>query len=312
MTNNHARYRRALLLPLALVLVAPFAGAGVLLPTDIGVSLPDGTQDPDKTSPFSDDVLLDSLTFNGVVYDGDGANDSFRAASRFEVLTGRDWVNAEWGDDDDGSDGDTDPFTKAGFDPADQETTDPTIQDAALLNAFNSLSLSEISDGENDTGSSFSFKVLFDGSLAFNDVGGDDLPDLVFFERGLNDEFVVDLIIGGSFANPIYSAALTIDSSDFWDTGFEIDTMEISNAQKMGVGGFDLSDWQLSADTDVFGFRLSALDRSGPDLGGFFLAAEDPDDFGPSLVPLPATVWMLLPGIGFLGFSAARRRGARG
>mgnify|MGYP006432385741 CR=1 FL=1 len=239
------------------------------------------------------------------------------------MLTGRDWINAEWGDNDDGSDGNDNPFAKAGYPNADQETTDPTIQDAALLNAFNSLSLSEITDGENDSGSSFSFKILFDGSLAFDDVGGDNRPDLVFFERGLNDEFVVDLIIGGSFANPIYSDPLnllTIDSGNFWDTGFQINTVEISGAQPMGVGGFDLSDWQLSPGTDVFGFRLSAEDTSGPDLGGFFLAAEDPNDFGPSLpdfdpspVPLPPTVWMLLPGLGLIfGFGAARRRNAIG
>jgi hypothetical protein len=313
MTTSPTRYGRTLLLPLALGLVATSAGAGLvpINPVEQLYSLPDGTQDPDKSSPFTDDILLDSLKFSdsdGNTATYDGTNGSFRAASQFEVLTGRDYVNAEWGDDDSDADGNADPFTKAGFAVEDQETTDPTIQDAALLNAFNSLSLSEITDGENSTGSSFSFKVLFDGSLAYDAVGGDALPDLVFFERGLNDVFDVELIIGGSFAHPIYSAVRTIDSKDFNKTGFKINTVEIKSAQDMGVGGFDLEDFGLSGTDIAYGFRLSAEGKSGPDLGGFFLAAADPNDFGPSLVPLPATAWMLLPGLGFLGFNAARRR----
>lgn len=289
-----------ILLPIAFALASEPASAGVMLPTAITVSTPAGTTD--TSNPFTDDVLLNSLTFNS----GSGSVDyladkgSFRAVSQLEVLSGRGHVNAEWGDNDTADDGNGTPFAKAGFPDADQETTDPVIQDAAMLNAFNSLSLSEMTDGENNPGSSFSFKVLFNGSLALKDVGGDGLPDIVFFERGLNDTFFVDLIIGGSFANPVYTSAIQINSSDFRDTGIDIDTVEINNPQSLGAGGFDLSTFGLANGDIAYGFRLSANDRSGPDLGGFFLAAENPNDFGPSLVPAPQTLWMLLAGLGLL------------
>ncbi|MEE4280218.1 MAG: exosortase-dependent surface protein XDP2, partial [Halieaceae bacterium] len=249
------------------------------------MSTPAGSTD--TSNPFTDDVFLASLTFGG--FDYTAAGESFRAVSHFEVLSGRSHINAEWGDGDTAADGNGTPFAKAGFPDADQETTDPSIQDAALLNAFNSLSLSEITDGENSAGSGFSFKVLFDGSLAYSDVGGDGLPDLVFFERGLNDTFYVDLIIGGSFANPLYSSPSEIKSGDFWDTGIDINTVEISNAQSLGAGGFDLADFGLTGNDVAYGFRLTAHGNSGPDLGGFFLTAQEPEDFGPSLVPVPQT-----------------------
>ena len=300
---------RVLLLPLSLALLAPSAGAAVLTPTDVSVSTPTGSTD--TTSPYTDDVLLDSLTFGSTVYDGPAG--SFSVARRFEVITGRSQINAEWGDNDTNADGDPDPFTKAGFPGANQETTDPAIQDPALLNAFNSRSLSEITDGEGQA--PLSFKMLFEQSLAFDAVGGDGAPDLVFFERGLNDVFDVELITGGTFANPTLSDPVTVDSANFGEADFQIDTLEISGAQAMGVGGFDLADFGLGSGDTAFGFLLSTDD--GPDLGGFFLAAEDPATFGDPLdpeesvgtIPLPGTGWMLL---GALGLGAyARRRGIR-
>jgi len=228
-------------------------------------------------------------------------------------------VNAEFGDTDTGADGDDTPFVKAGLAPAGaelpmslQESTDPAIQDAALLNAFNSRSLSEITDGEG--GGFSSFKVLFEQSLAFDSVGGDGLPDIVFFERGLNDVFDVQLITGGSFATPVLSDPLTIDSGQFASAGFQIDTVEIGSAQSMGVGGFDLVDFGLGPGSSAFGFVLSTT--AGPDLGGFFLAAADPDDFGdpldagdPGVVPLPASAWMLIGALGLAGYARWRARG---
>ena len=223
----------ALLIPLGLMLAAPPADAAVILPSNITVSTPAGSTD--TSSPFTDDVLLGSLTFGtNNVYDG--TTGSFSVAQQFEVITGRSQINAEWGDSDDGTDGNDNPFVKAGIvnagDPIStgpgglQETTDPADQDAALLNAFNSRSLSEITDGEG--GSLTVFKVLFEQSLAFDDVGGDGLPDIVFFERGLNDVFEVQLITGGSFAAPSLSDPVIVDSGDFADAGFDINTVEIS------------------------------------------------------------------------------------
>ncbi|WP_170125521.1 exosortase-dependent surface protein XDP2 [Jannaschia seohaensis] len=287
------------------------AVAAVIAPSNITVSVPAGSNDP--TGPvYTDDVLLETLTFERpgggiVVYDASGG--SFAAAQSFEVTGSRTKINAEWGDDDDGADGNDTPFAKAGYPlggAITQETTDPTIQDAALLQAYNSLSLSEMTDGESGNGT-MEFVTTFTKSLAYDDVGGDGLPDITFFERGGNDIFSIELIIGGSAANPIYSQALTMNSANFWGTGISVDTLEISSPQQMFVGGFDFSDWGLSSGDIVGGFRLNTT--GGPDLGGFFLAAEDPNTFGaPFPVPLPAGGLLLIGGLAGLGALRSRRK----
>jgi len=278
------------------------AGAATLKPSSVSVVAPGGGA---IGSPVTDDVYLDTIVFGGTLYSA--TNDSFAGAAQFEVLSGRSQINAEWGDTDTGSDGDDTPFAKAGFPNADQETTDPLIQDATLLNTFNSLSLSEITDGEGQAQTSF--KMAFSQSLAFDDVGGNALPDILFFERGGNDVFDVSLIVGGTFETPLYSTALTIDSGNFEKAGFKINTLEINNAQDMYVGGFDLGAFGLAAGDSAFGFKLETND--GPDLGGFFLTAEDGTTFGPPLapVPLPASLWLLLSGFGAM-IALRRRSGA--
>ena len=85
----------------------------------------------------------------------------------------------------------------------------------------------------------------------------------------------------------------------------------------MGVGGFDLADFGLGAGESAFGFRLSnERTVSGPDLGGFFLAAEDPDNFQPPLdgepeigtVPVPGSGLMLLGALAFGAYGRWRGR----
>ena len=293
--------------------------AAVIIPSNVVVSPPDDTTDP--SDPYTDDVLLESLTFDDGTVDGtdyEASNGSFSVVRDFRVLEGRSRINAEFGDNDNGvtgdDDGDDNPFVKAGIvapgtvltdGGSIQESTDPAIQDAALLNAFNSRSLSEITDGEGK--GLLQFEVLFQDSLAFDDVGGDSLPDIVLFERGNNDEYVLELITGGSVDAPVLSSGVTISDGDLGSAGFSIDTLEIGGPQEMSVGGFDLVDFGLMSGDTAFGFRLTTTD--GPDLGGFFLAAENPSAFGPPLtgeVPLPASSLLLLAGLG--GLAVLRRR----
>lgn len=279
------------------------AGAVVLKPTDIALSQPGGATAGPGT--YRDDTYLERLDFGGTVFSGTG---DLRLVSRFETLSGRQNLNAEWGDDDTGSDGDADPFTKAGLDPALQETTDPAIQDRALLNAFNSRSLTEMMDGESGD---FSFKVLFENGLTDDSAGSDAVPEIVFVERGMNDVFDLSLILGGSFAAPELSATTRIDTSLFWDSGVSVDTREIGGAQTLGIGGFDLSDLGVSFGQAVYGFVFTRV-KGGPDMNGFFLSSAGGDryrdELAPAPVPLPMTAPLLLAGLGGLVLVGRLRR----
>lgn len=277
--------------------------AGTIHPTDLQVAVPTGTSD--SSNPYKDDVLLSEITFGSSVF---STADQIVSISSFEVLSGRSNINAEWGDLDNGADGDADPFTKAGFSGFEQETVDPTVQDATLQEAFTSFSLSEMSDGEGN--SEFSFQMLFKQSLVDNAYGEDEVPELVIFERGLNDDFDIRLILGEGAGEYIYSDWLQTSSKGYFDSGIRVDTVEIGSSQTIGVGGYDFDMFSLAESQSVYGMELRTRNGSGPDLNGFFLTAADPDDFGPGLapVPLPAAGWMLIAGLG--GLAAMRRRKA--
>lgn len=275
------------------------AEAAVIRPTGLTTYTPKGSNN--SGGVYTDDVYLNSLTFGGTTFAGPSA---FRAVADFEVTSGRKNINVEWGDDDDGRDGDGNPLSKLGIKPIleNQESTNAALQDRALLEAFNSFSLTEMTDGESGK---FSFKVLFSEGLTDNDLGVDDVPELVFVERGMNDVFDVQLIIGGTFEDPKLSKKLRIDSKNFWNSGIKVDTTEIGSAQTLGFGGFDFNDFGLRDGETVLGFELSVV-KGGPDFNGFFLASDDPYRFldnelaPPAEVPLPAGLPLLLTGIGAL------------
>lgn len=256
------------------------AHAAPLHPDSVTVRTADGANVGGNS--YRDDVFLDTLLFDGVDY---AYGENIVAISTFEVLSGRNNINAEWGDWDDAMDGDDNPFAKAGFDPALQETVIPEIQDATLKNAFNSASLSEMSDGEG--GDAFWFRAMFSQSLFDNQAGLDTQPEFVVFERGLNDRFDVRLITGGTFDQPVLSDWLEMDSSQFARSGVYVDTSEIGAAQEIGVGGFDLDQFGIDEGTRVYGLETRTRGGSGPDLNGMFLTTGEADRFGPPLLPVP-------------------------
>ena len=255
----------------------------------ITVTTPTGSND--TSDPYTDDVLVDTLKFedsNGNVSATFEANDtdgnSFRAVQRLTVTGDRNQTNAEWGDNDDNNDGNDNPFEKAGFSGQNQETIDPTIQDATLLEAFNSRSLSEMADGEGEPGKSFGYKMIFENGLTDdNNNIVDDVPEIILFERNSNDRFDIQLITGGTFDKPTLTSALTTDSrsgsNPFTPTGISINTQEIPTSQEIGVLGLDFNDFGLSNGETVYGIKINAPDGEGPDLNGTFLASEDPSRF---------------------------------
>ncbi|MEO0679743.1 MAG: exosortase-dependent surface protein XDP2 [Pseudomonadota bacterium] len=306
---------------LAAQISAGAAWALPMTPTSLGLS--DGWGAPVATpSAATDDVWLERLTFAGAAFQADG----IVAAHRVQVLSGRSRVNAEWGDRDGADDGNGTPFARIGAPGAAQETTDPALQDAALTAAFSGRNLLEMSDGEDRGG--FSFQMIFSAGLRDDRPGvADDVPELVLFERGMNDVFDLELILGGTEEDPLLSPALRVSSKDFGGTGLRANTREIGRAQEIGAGGFDLDMFGVADDAIAYGLRLTAV-KGGADLSGAFLTSADPTRFVPPLgtplpgprltpgggpeaaVPLPGALGLLAVGAAALGWAARRRRRA--
>jgi len=272
---------------------------GFMLPVDAVVSFdsirvsnltgtndsPINTSDDPTGRDFADDIFLEQLTFTGTGGANFSSSSSFSAVDRLTVLSGREDgsranVNGESGFSDDNSDGDPDNFAKVGLDiNTDQESTDPAIQDPGLLSALNNRSLTEIADGEG--AQPYELQITFTQGLADNSNGDDNVPELILFERGINDLAIeVELITGGTFENPTFGGStFSLPSSDYDDTGINIRTREIGGFQDVGVIGLDLSeDFSFTSGDPVFGVILRST-SGGADINGVFLAAEDPNDF---------------------------------
>ena len=278
-------HKRALLACLTFsCMVSSVSHAALITLDSLTVNVPSGSNNTSgagtSTNPYTDDVLLDSVTFDGITLSVD--NGQISAIQSAYIDSGRDNTNAEWGDDDDGGDGNTDPFTRVGIDVfnadgsvnlAVQESTDPAVQDIALASAFSSLSLSEITDGE---GTNSVSNFIFNFGVKDNDTTTVDLlPEIVLFERGNNDSTTVRAITGGKFDDPSFApTAVTINSGDMTNTDEHIDTTEVSNSQELAAIGIDLNDFGITDSTTiVYGLQI---ETDGGDFGGFFQAADDP------------------------------------
>ncbi len=299
----------------ALPVTAPSSpDPNVLYPTDMTVTVPAGSNNPagagTSSTPFVDDALLTTITFGGTTFSV-GA-DSFRDVLRAGVITNRDDVNAEFGDSDTGSDGNPNPFVTAGIinegDPlpsGTRESTDPAIQDPAIAAAFSSLSIVQGVDGE---GADYSFDLIFENGIVDNDAAADVFPELVFLERGLNSDFQVQAIIGGTFDSPIFAPnTVDVNRSAMGVTPFYINTIEIGSGQQLDVAGLDINVFGggLGASQPIYGIRLTSTNGSGADMYGQFLSATGSDQFRPvpfalSGIPEPGTGVLLAVGLGAL------------
>lgn len=291
---------KALLLSL---LVLSGAAKAVVQPTAMTVSIPTGTNNPAGAGSYSctlsgsalvcsgglsttvsvDDIELTSLTFGGVTFNGTAGEIIPGMASVFLEGGGGTNVNAEWGDQDNASDGDHNPFQKAGYPipPNNQETTDIDIIDATLRVVFRSLNLVEGIDGE-DQG----FRIRMDlerGIVDDNPAAPvDSVPEIVVFERGLNSGVAVRLLL----ADGGQSDELIVPASQFRDSGIDITTLEIGAGQPLGVVGIDLNEFSGSgfdpATDTVVGLRFGSA-SNGADIFGMFGTSKSPVnlvDFG--------------------------------
>jgi len=309
---------------ISLLVFAPVAEAILVTPESITFSVPSGSNNPSNPSasdPYTDDVFLDTITFGSTTLGASGGQ--IAAIQSAFVESGRDDVNAEWGDDDDGSDGNPDPFTRVGINPFSsdgsvnldvQESTDPAVQDIALASVFSSLSLTEITDGEGNVSIT---NYIFEFGISDNDNGEDSLPEILLFERGNNDNTTVRAIVGGSFDDPTLRGGVSIEPDDMWDTGIHIDTTEISEIQQLAAIGIDLNSFGINDGTIVYGLQI---ETDGGDFGGFFQAAENveqfTDDVPDSLknpgatVPEPSAFALFAGCAGLLFRLTTRRRSA--
>ncbi len=308
----------ASVLPLAAVVFCATAASavtptGVYVPTALTFTRPAGGNSVGRTGsaaqPFRDDVILDTVTFPGNVgFPGNAvytvASSQARAMQAVRITNNGTYIgantNAEFGALDNGGDGNATPFVKAGIVAegaplplATQESTNPAIQQPAIRQAFGSLSLVEGIDGE---GGPFQLTFIFQSSVSDSHPLVDDpRPEVLMFERGLNSNWQVEAIVGGTIDSPIFAPvpvvldvtrniAGTANDTDPWPSGIFIETSEITPSnQQLGAVAIDLNAfWGGGVAGTIYGLRVTTVDNTGPDLYGIFGLARDPViQFGP-------------------------------
>lgn len=244
---------------------------------------PPGSEDSfnalQPAGPYRDDVFLKEITFGGVTYKEDSSqiipvySAYVPSASDGSQYTGnRSRVNAEFGDNDTDSDGNPDPFTRYGLDPADKESTNPSIQDLSIASAFSTLSLNEGVDGEE---AGYFVRLIFQAGVKDND-SANVVPEIILFERGNNDNTTIRAITGGTYHEPEYAEnTITILPSQLTPLGIDIDTSEISAGQQLSYIGIDAAAFLGVGEEDdtIWGIELES---DGGDFYGKMLGAEDP------------------------------------
>lgn len=254
---------------------------------------------------FVDDIFLEGITVSTA------AGTSTFSVERSEVVVGiasfvrseLESVNAEFGDADDGADGDPNPFVQIGVvlegapvPESISDSIDPLIQNAAITAAVSSFSLVQGIDGE---GANFTLDVIFAQGVLDNNNLSDEIPEFVILERGFNSTFSLRAIIGGTADNPIFSdLSVDVSIADQSATGIFVNTNEIGSGQQLASFGVDLSDFGLMNGEAVFGLSITSTNGTGADITAQFITALDPSQ----LVELPAGLNPAVPEPSTLAF----------
>ncbi|MBC7806190.1 MAG: hypothetical protein H7145_08570 [Akkermansiaceae bacterium] len=300
------------------------ATSGITVVKPAGTSTQNVARTGASGSGYVDDVFLSGITFGATTFSSGGGQ--FRAVGNVNVVAGAANVNAEYGDFDTGTDGNPNPFVLGGVTATTPESTDPAIQRPSIRAAFNSLSLVQGIDGE---GTPYTLDLIFQRGINDNNTALDTTPELIFFERGANSTYNIQVITGGTFAAPTFAPnTISINSGNVTQarqTGYFIDTVEITGSQQLAATGLDLNSFFNGAVSTVYGVRVT--DVNGADLYGNFLSAVNTNQFVPvpqelqgagflsetlvfQPVPAPPAVVSLLigGGVGLLGMLTRRRR----
>jgi len=237
-----------------------------------------GTRDGlSKPNAYWDDIYLETITFTS----GTFTQSQLREVLATSLTFGRAGCRADYGDMDTDSDGDPNPYVRAGV-------PEPPItyaeQDAAITAALSTFSISE---GIAEM-SHYGLNVMFDEGVADNDPARDGVPEIILVERNVAAEFQIEAIVGGTVSSPDYAPnCLQISGSEFWVSPYWIDTVG-GPGQVLAAVGFDISDFGMPAGQPIYGLRFTSF--SGADITGFFLSSTDPSRFCPlpgGLTPAP-------------------------
>jgi hypothetical protein len=194
------------------------------------------------------------------------------------------------------------------------ELSNPAAPSGTLQEVFGSRNLAYLLDGE-DSSLSWNLDLYYQSGMGVMNDGDTSTMELLMLERGMNSRLGARAILPGGG----YSDAIVLDFSLSGFAGYQLDTLEIGNAQNVGGFGIDLNAFNLAQYQPVVGFQFFAkanwdnaggTSYNGPDFVGF-VGSTPPV----TIVPEPATVGLSGIGACFLGLSAwaraARRRAGR-
>ncbi|MEA5620701.1 exosortase-dependent surface protein XDP2 [Cronbergia sp. UHCC 0137] len=161
--------------------------------------------------------------------------------------------------------------------------------DGAKVAAFlGNNNLNNIIDTE-DTGK-FKMNVNFASAITADSTG---LDNLFFFERGKNSQLKIQAL---NATGSLIGNAMTLNSANFGDAGYSIDTLEIGGSQTVGSFGVSLASLGVNS---LYGLQLiSESNFNGPD----FKVIARQSVVAPQEIPEPGNIAALaLLTVGALG-----------